>query len=75
MFIACAARHAAIETCKSSSRVRPPETDVNAPTNPGSQDMTSTITSGSPIRGSITPTSLRSSVRLGGSGIASSAER
>jgi hypothetical protein len=36
MFIACAARQAAIETCKSSSRVRSPETDVNAPTNPGS---------------------------------------
>lgn len=75
MFIACAARHAAIETCKSSSRVRPPETDVNAPTNPGSQDMTSTITSGRLTRGSIVRISLRSWIRLAGSGIACSAER
>jgi len=60
---------------KSSSRLRPPETDVNAPANPRSQDMTSRITSGRPTRGSIVRISLRRAIRLGGSGIASYAER
>jgi len=53
MFIACADRHAAIETWRSSRRLRPPETEVNDSTNPGSHDITSRITSGRPTRGSI----------------------
>lgn len=73
MFIACADRHAAIVTCKSARRVRPPETEVNACTKAGCQDITSRIASGTLTLGTIPSNSPRSSTRVAGSGIAFSA--
>jgi hypothetical protein len=73
MFIACAARQAAIEVSRSASRARPPVMEVNAAVKPGSQLITSRITSGRSTRGSIAWTRLRRSKREGGSGMAFSA--
>ena len=70
MFRAWAVRHAATETCRSSSRVRPPDTEVNAPVNAGTHAITSRITSGRSTRGSIGATRLRRSTSDGGSGMA-----
>ena len=70
MFSACAVRQAAMVMSRSASRERLPETEVNAPANPGSQPITSSSTSGRSTRGSIALTRLRRSIRLPGSGIA-----
>src|SRR3981081_3443426 len=51
-FSACAVRAAAVVTCRSASRLRPPDTPANAATNPRCQAMTS-IRSGRSTRGSI----------------------
>jgi hypothetical protein len=48
-----AVRQAAIETGRSFSRDRPPDTAVNAAAMSGAHDMTSRIASGSSTRGSI----------------------
>jgi hypothetical protein len=70
MFMACAARHAATEVGRSSSRDRPPETAVKASASSGAQDMTSRITSGRSTRGSMAAVRLRRSTSDGGSSIA-----
>src|SRR6266542_3855435 len=70
MLSAWAVRHAAMLTSRSASWARPPEIEVNAATNPGTQPITSNSTSGRSTQGSIACTRLRRSIRLGGSGIA-----
>jgi len=70
IFIAWAARHAAIETGRSSSRDRPPEAGVNASAISGAHDMTSKITSGRSTRGSMAVVRERKSTSDGGSATA-----
>jgi len=70
MLMEWAARHAAIEVGRSSSRDRPPETAVNAVASSGTHDMTSRITSGKSTRGSIAVVRLRRSARDDGSSTA-----
>ena len=69
-FIACAVRQAAIEVSRSSRRARPPETAVNAAGMPGSQLITSKMTSGRSTLGSIDAVRLRRSTRDGASSTA-----
>lgn len=69
-FRECAARQAAIDVGRSSSRDRPPETAVNAAASDGSHAITSRMTSGSSTRGSIAVVRARRSTRDGGSSTA-----
>jgi hypothetical protein len=69
-FMEWAAKHAAIEVGRSSSRDRPPETAVNASASSGTHAMTSRITSGRSTRGNMAVVRLRRSTRDGGSSTA-----